>query len=165
MSKKRKLTEFGIIKLNEKCSAILQNKLPSKLKDPGSLKIPSSIGNDSTVNYLCDSGTSINLIYFWSTIISLQLVDRSIKYPWRVVENMLIKVGKFIFPVDFVIVDIDEPWDASLLILGRSFLSTSWAIMDFEAGKLTLRMDDEQEKFKIYIIVKKSSHEENSRKV
>lgn len=72
---------------------------------------------------------------------------------------MHIKVGKFLFPVDIVVLDIEKSWDASLLILGRSFLSTSRAIIDFEAGKLTSRMDDEQEKFRTYITIKISSHE------
>ncbi|XP_022869120.1 uncharacterized protein LOC111388596, partial [Olea europaea var. sylvestris] len=96
--------------------------------------------------------------------ISLQLADRSIKYPRGVVENVLIKVGKFIFPVDFVVLDIEESWDAALLILGRSFLSTSQAVMDFESGELTLRVKDKQEKFKIYNIIENPLQEEISKK-
>lgn len=65
---------------------------------------------------------------------------------------MLIKVGKFTFPIDLVILDMEEIWDATLLILGRSFLSTSRATMDFESDDLTLRVDDQQEKYKIYIV-------------
>ncbi|XP_022865364.1 uncharacterized protein LOC111385219 [Olea europaea var. sylvestris] len=120
LSKKKRLTDFKTIKLNEECSAILHNKLPPKLQDPGSLKIPCSIGNDSNFNYLCDSGANINLMPFSvyrelgleelnDTSISLQLADRSIKYPGEVVENVLIKVGKFIFSIDFVVLDIEEP--------------------------------------------------------
>ncbi|XP_022867336.1 uncharacterized protein LOC111387049 [Olea europaea var. sylvestris] len=120
LSKKRRLTNFETIKLNEECSAILQNKLPPKIQDLGSLKIPCSIGNDSKFNCLCDSGASIDLMPFSvyrelqleelkDTSISLQLGDRSIKYPRGVVENVLIKVGKFIFSIDFVVLDIEEP--------------------------------------------------------
>ncbi|XP_022865368.1 uncharacterized protein LOC111385223 [Olea europaea var. sylvestris] len=158
LSKKKRLTDFETIKLNEVCSAILHNKLTPKLQDPVSLKIRCSIGNDSNFNYLCDSGANINLMPFSrelglkelkDTSISLQLADRSIKYPGEVVENVLIKVGKFIFSIDFVVLDIEEPWDAVLLILSRSFLSTSRAVMDFESGELTLRVEDKQENFKI----------------
>ncbi|XP_022843424.1 uncharacterized protein LOC111366979 [Olea europaea var. sylvestris] len=148
LSKKRRLIDFETIKLNEECSAILQNKLPPKLQDPGSLKIPCSIGNDSNFNCLCDSGP-----------------NRSIKYPRGVVENVLIKVGNFIFPIDFVVLDIEEPWYVVLIILGRSFLSTSRAVMDFECGELTLRVEDKQEKFKIYNTIENPLHEEISKKV
>ncbi|XP_022880987.1 uncharacterized protein LOC111398300 [Olea europaea var. sylvestris] len=120
LSKKRRLTNFETIKLNEECSAILQNKLPHKLRDPGSLKIPYLIGKDLNFNYLCDSGASINSMPFSvyrklgleelnDTSISLQLADRSIKYLGRVVENVLIKVDNFIFSIDFVVLDIEEP--------------------------------------------------------
>ncbi|XP_022863621.1 uncharacterized protein LOC111383714 [Olea europaea var. sylvestris] len=92
LSKKRRPTDFETIKLNEECSAIMQNKLAPKLRDPGSLKIPCSIGSDSNFNCLCDSGASINLMPFSvykklgleelkNTSISLQLADRSIKCP------------------------------------------------------------------------------------
>lgn len=72
---------------------------------------------------------------------------------------MFIKVDKFIFPVDFVVLDIEKPWDTFVLIFGQSFLSTSRAIMDFEAGNY------EQEKFKIHTTIEKPSHEVNSKKV
>ncbi|XP_022866253.1 uncharacterized protein LOC111386055 [Olea europaea var. sylvestris] len=174
LSKKRRLIDFETIKLNEEYSAILQNKLPLELQHPGSLKIPCS-GNDLTFNCLCDSGASINLMSFSvyrilgleklkDRSISLQLVDRSIKYPRRVVENVLIKVGIFIFPVDFVVLDIEESLNVVLFILGRSFLSTSRAIMDFESDELTLRVEDKQEKFKIYNTMKNPLQEEISKK-
>ncbi|XP_022891869.1 uncharacterized protein LOC111406722 [Olea europaea var. sylvestris] len=175
LSKKRRFSNFETIKLNEECSAILHNKLPPKLQDPGSLKIPCSIENDSNCNCLCDSRASINLMSLSvyrklgleelkGTSISLQLADISIKYPRGVVENVLIKVGKFIFSIDFVVLDIEEPWDAALLILGRSFLSTSGAVMDFESGELTLRVEDKQDKFKIYNTIENPLHEEVSKK-
>ncbi|XP_037497547.1 uncharacterized protein LOC119371449, partial [Jatropha curcas] len=71
------------------------------------------------------------------TRMSLQLADRSIKYPREIVEDVLIKVGKFIFPNDFVILDIDEDREGSL-ILGRPFLATGRALIDVYKGKLTL---------------------------
>lgn len=122
----------------------MQYKLPLKLNDLGSL----SIGNNSNFSCLCDFGTSINLmpisIYrklgleeLKDTIMFNQLEDRSIKHHLGVVENLLIKVGKLIFPVDFIVLDIEEYLGVSL-ILGRHFLFTSRIIMDFETSKLTL---------------------------
>ncbi|XP_073277685.1 uncharacterized protein [Primulina huaijiensis] len=111
LTKKRKLVDFETVKLSEKCSAILQNKLPPKLKDPGSFSIPCTIGNSNFNKALCDLGASVNLMPYSCfeklgigevkpTTISLQLADRSIKYPRGVIEDVLVKVDKFIFPVD-----------------------------------------------------------------
>jgi len=59
---KRKLNDHETIMLNEECSAILLNKLPPKLKDPGSFTIPCTIGNSYFEKPLCDLGASINLM-------------------------------------------------------------------------------------------------------
>ncbi|KAL0411764.1 UNVERIFIED_CONTAM: hypothetical protein Slati_3766100 [Sesamum latifolium] len=123
---KRKWEEGETVKLNEECSAILQNKLPSKLKDPGSFSIPCTIGNIAFNKVLCD------------------LADRSIKYPRGIVEDVLVKVGKFILPVDFIVLDMKEDNNMPL-ILGRPFLATSRALIDVQKGQLTLRVNDEQE--------------------
>ena len=62
LSKKRRLSEFETMNLIEECSAILQRKLPQKLKDPGSFTIPSKIGNSNFKRALCDLGANINLM-------------------------------------------------------------------------------------------------------
>ena len=62
LSKKRKIAEEGIVNLTATCSAIIQQRLPAKLKDPGSLTIPCSIGKYEFKKALCDSGVSINLM-------------------------------------------------------------------------------------------------------
>ncbi|KAL0458077.1 UNVERIFIED_CONTAM: hypothetical protein Slati_0434900 [Sesamum latifolium] len=100
ISNKRKWEGGETVKLNEECSAILQNKLPPKLKDPGSFSIPCTIGNTDFDKALCDLGSSVNLMPYpifeklemhelTPTIITLQLVDRSIKYPRGIVEDVL----------------------------------------------------------------------------
>ncbi|GJR35997.1 reverse transcriptase domain-containing protein [Tanacetum coccineum] len=66
---------------------------------------------------------------------SIQLADRSIKYPIGVCENLLVKVNKFIFPVDFVVLEMDED-ELVPIILGRPFLATARAIIDVHEGKL-----------------------------
>ncbi|KAJ9145691.1 hypothetical protein P3X46_028044 [Hevea brasiliensis] len=119
LSKKRKLEDYGIVALTEECSAILQNKLPPKLKDLRSFSIPCLIGNKKIDKALCDLGASISLMplsickkleigELKPITISLQLADRSIKYPVGILENIPIKVGKFFIPVDFVVLEMEE---------------------------------------------------------
>ncbi|XP_074336854.1 uncharacterized protein LOC141674026 [Apium graveolens] len=119
LSRKLKLEELETVTLTEECGVILQQKLPPKLKDPGSLTIPCTIGNFSFDKCLCDLGSSINLMPLSilkklglpdpkPVNMSLQLVDRSITYPRGVVEDVLVKVDKLIFPADFVILDFEE---------------------------------------------------------
>ncbi|XP_010248013.1 PREDICTED: uncharacterized protein LOC104590935 [Nelumbo nucifera] len=154
ISNKRKLEEFDMVKLNEECLAILQNKLPPKLKDSWSFSIPCTIGEINFDKALCDLGASINLMPFsffkkfglkepTPTTFSLQLADRSIKYPRGVVENVLIKVDKFIFLVDFIILDMEEDYDMPL-ILGRLFLATGRALIDVQQEKLSFRINDDE---------------------
>ena len=82
------------------------------------------------------------------TTVSLQLADRSITYPRGVVEDVLVKVDKFIFPVDFIVLDMEEDEDVPI-ILGRPFLATGRTLIDVHQGKLTLRLDDEEVVFKV----------------
>lgn len=99
LSKKRRIQEDEIVALTEECSAILQRKLPPKLKDSGSFSIPCTIGSMTIGKALCDLGASINLMPLSilrklgieevkPTSVSLQLADRSIKYPYGVVEDV-----------------------------------------------------------------------------
>ena len=114
LSKKRKIAEEGIVNLTATCSAIIQQKLPAKMKDPGSFTIPWSIWKYEFKKALCDSGASINLMpllvvqrvnlgVLTPTAITLQMTDRSMAQPEGILEDVLVKVGKFIFLVDFVI--------------------------------------------------------------
>ncbi|XP_075515718.1 uncharacterized protein LOC142550529 [Primulina tabacum] len=164
LSNKRKLVDFETMKLSEECSAILQNKLPPKAKDPGSFSIPCTIGNSFFGKALCDLGTSINLMPYScfgnlgigevkSTTISLQLADRSIKYPRGVVEDVLVKVDKFIFPLDFVVLDMEEDLEIPL-ILGRLFLATRKALIDVHKGELVLRLNDESVVLNVFQSIK-----------
>ena len=83
------------------------------------------------------------------TTISLQMVDRFITYPQGVIEDVLVKVDKFIFLVNFVILDTKEDQEI-LIILGIPFLATGRALIDVLSGNLTLRVNDEEVKFNIY---------------
>ncbi|XP_065638021.1 uncharacterized protein LOC136071088 [Quercus suber] len=160
ISKKRKLEEHETIMLTEKSSAILQKKLPLKLKDPGSFTIPCTIGKSYFDRDLCNLGASINLMPLSvfrklgfgevkPTTISLQLADRSIKYPRGVIEHVLVKVDKFIFPVDFIVLDMDEDEEIPL-ILGRPFLATGRTLIDVQQGKLVLRVGEDEVTFDVF---------------
>ncbi|XP_016168688.1 uncharacterized protein LOC107611252 [Arachis ipaensis] len=154
ITKKKSWHEKETVILTQECSAIIQKGLPPKLKDPGSFLIPCTIGNMAIDKALCDLGASINLMPLAmmkklmieevkSTRMSLQLADRSLKIPNGVVENLLVKVRKFIFPADFVILDMDEEGNNSI-ILGRPFLGTARAIIDVEKGEMVLRVHEGQ---------------------
>ncbi|KAL0368338.1 UNVERIFIED_CONTAM: hypothetical protein Scaly_1052700 [Sesamum calycinum] len=86
-------------------------------------------------------------------IITLQLADRSIKYPRGVVEDVLVKVGKFIIPIDFIVLDMEEDINM-LLLLGRAFLATSRALIDVQKGQPTLRVNDEHVVFNMFKLMK-----------
>ncbi|XP_071917004.1 uncharacterized protein [Coffea arabica] len=159
MSKKRKIVDNEMIALTEECSALIKNKLPPKLKDPGSFSIPCTIGQLHFSNALCDLGASVSLMplsvarrlglqELKATNITLQLADRSITRPTGILENVLIKVRQSIIPVDFVVLDIEE--DVRMpIILGRPFLATARTIIDVEKGKLILRVNGEELEFNL----------------
>ncbi|KAL2513313.1 Aspartic peptidase domain containing protein [Abeliophyllum distichum] len=164
LSNKRKLEEHEIVMLTKECSAILQNKLPPRLKDPGSFNIPCTIGSLFFDKALCDLGASVNLMPYSifkqlglgeakSTTVTLQLTDRSIKRPRRIVEDILVKVGKFIFPADFIILDMYEDRDVPL-ILGRPFLATGRAVINVQKGELMLKLNDEHITFNVFKEIK-----------
>jgi hypothetical protein len=164
LSNKRKLEEYETVALTEECSAILQKKLPPKLKDPGSFTIPCSIGNSIFEKALCDLGASINLMPLSifkklgvgeakPTTVTLQLADRSLKHPKGIIEDVLVKVGKFIFPADFIILDMEEDNEIPIL-LGQPFLATGGALIDVKKGELRLRVNEEEVIFNVFKAIK-----------
>ncbi|KAL5542129.1 hypothetical protein UlMin_009839 [Ulmus minor] len=164
LMKKRKFGEFEIVALTRECSAALQSKLPPKLQDPGSFTIPCSIGGQYCGKALCDLGASINLMPMSifktlgigearPTTVSLQLADRSIAQPEGKIEDVLVKVDKFIFPVDFIILDFEADMEVPI-ILGRPFLATGRALIDVHNGELTMRVQDEKVTFNVFQAMK-----------
>ncbi|XP_070049582.1 uncharacterized protein [Nicotiana tomentosiformis] len=161
LTKKRKIEKTSVVKLTEHCSAILKNKLPQKCGDPESFTIPCSLGTTTFDKSLCDSGASINLmplsIYMKlekeieeirSAPISLQLADQTTLIPEGIVEDVLVRVDKFVFPVDFIVVNMEENKKAPF-ILGRPFLATGRAILDIHERKFMLRVGDETMTFEM----------------
>nr|GEX94471.1 hypothetical protein [Tanacetum cinerariifolium] len=118
LTNKDKLFELAKVPLNENCSAMLLKKLLEKLGDLASL------------------------LELTPTRMTLELADRSITRPKGVVEDVFVKVGKFYFPTDFMVVDF-EANPRVPLILGRSFLRTGRALIDVYREEITLRVNDE----------------------
>ena len=160
MSNKKKLDLVGKVSLFESCNAIIQRKLSKKLKDPSNFTIPCLIGEHAFKKALCDLGAIINLMPLsvakkpnlgepTPTTLSLLMVDRSMTYPQGIIKDVLVKVVKFIFLVDFVVLDMEEDKKVPL-ILGRPFMTIGQALIDVKYGELTLRMGDDQVKFNWY---------------
>ncbi|XP_049344200.1 uncharacterized protein LOC125808563 [Solanum verrucosum] len=155
LSNKRKVEETSVVKLNAHCSAILQNKLPQKYGVPGSFIIPCALGTARLEKSLCGSRASINLLplsifkklegklrIMKSIPMSLQLADQSTIIPEGIVEDFLVRVDKFVFPVYFSVVDMEENKEV-LLILDRPFLATGREILDVYEEKQMLRVGEE----------------------
>ncbi|XP_070057930.1 uncharacterized protein [Nicotiana tomentosiformis] len=170
VANKMRLTEFETVALTEECSSRIQSKLPQKLKDPGSFTIQISIGKHAVGRALCDLGASINLMQLsvfrqlglgepCPTTVILQLADRSLAHPEGVIEDVLVQVGSFIFPADFIILDY-EPNQEVPFILGRPFLATGRAIIDVWEGKMTMRVGDRVEVFNVYKALRLPAHYE-----
>ena len=164
LSQKRRLADFKIVNLIEECSAILQRKLPQKLKDPGSFTIPCSIGNAIFERDLCDLGANINFMPLsifrrlglgeaCPTTVTFQLADRSLKHPRGVIEYVLVKVDKFIFPIDFIVLDMEEDKEIPI-ILGKPFLGTGRAMIDVQRGELKLTVQEDVVKFNVFEAMK-----------
>ncbi|XP_060211955.1 uncharacterized protein LOC132639529 [Lycium barbarum] len=172
LSSKRKLVEASVVVLTEKCSAMLQNKLPQKLGDPGSFTIPCTLGGVYFEKALCDFGASINLMPFYifrkldlgeikNTSVSLQFADQSTKKPKGVIENILVRVDKFVFPVDFIVLEMQECRDEPI-ILGGPFLATGRATIDVHQRQFILRVDEERVIFDMQKLLRFSGDETSS---
>ncbi|GJU68191.1 reverse transcriptase domain-containing protein, partial [Tanacetum coccineum] len=156
---KEKLSEMARTPLNEHCSAVILNKLPKKLGDPSKFLIPCDfLGMDECLA-LADLGASINLmpLSVWKklslpeltpTCMTLELANRSITKPIGIAEDVYLKVGKFKFPADFIVVDFDADPRVPL-ILERSFLKTGCALIDVYEGELTFRVGKEAVTFNL----------------
>ncbi|GJW05333.1 reverse transcriptase domain-containing protein [Tanacetum coccineum] len=132
LSNKARLEEACTVTMNERCSAVLLNKFPSKEKDPGSFTIPCDIGHLHINNALADLGA----------------------------KDVLIKIDKFILLIDFVILDTRE--DSRIpIILGRPFQATARAIIDVFNKKITLRVGSEEVIFDVNQSMKKPHTEDD----
>ncbi|GJY55731.1 reverse transcriptase domain-containing protein [Tanacetum coccineum] len=139
ISNKHKIEQISATFLSDESLAMIQNKVPPKLRDPESFLIPCNFSKTFSCNALADLGASINLMPYslyaklsLETLkpikMSVRLADRSFQYPVGIAENLLVEVGKFTFPADFVILKMEE--DSKVpLILGRPFLHPADAVI------------------------------------
>ena len=160
--------------ITEQVSAIIQCKTPVKYKDPGCPTILVNIGGIRVEKALLDLGASVNLLPYSMyrqlelgelkpTSITLSLADRSIKIPKGTVEDVLIQVDKFYYPVDFVVLD-SEPAASGAnyvpIILGRPFLATSNAIINCRNGVMQLTFGNMTLELNIFNLTKKHMQSE-----
>ncbi|RVW92491.1 hypothetical protein CK203_042685 [Vitis vinifera] len=160
--------------LTEQVSAILQCKSPLKYKDPGSPTISVMIGGKVVEKALLDLGASVNLLPYSvykqlglgelkPTTITLSLADRSMKIPRGVIEDVLVQVDNFYYPVDFIVLDTDPTVkEANLvpIILGRPFLATSNAIINCRNGLMQLTFGNMTLDLNIFYMSKKQITQE-----
>ncbi|GJR27313.1 hypothetical protein Tco_1103545 [Tanacetum coccineum] len=136
----------------------INKSIPRKEKDLGSFTLPCYINNVCFDNALADLGASVSVMPLLTylnlglgelahTKLTVELADRTVKYPKGIAKNVLVGIGKFVFPVDFIILDMPEDIKVPL-ILERPFLSTAHAKIDVFKRKITLRVGEEKIIFK-----------------
>ncbi|XP_070014512.1 uncharacterized protein [Nicotiana sylvestris] len=130
-----------------------------KLEDPGTLTISCTIGSADFAKALCDLGRSINLIPYSvfktfgirlprPTSMRLQMMYQTMKRPLGIIDDVLVRVDKFILPAGFVILDCEVDYGVPI-ILGRTFLAMGKALVDVEAGELTFRVGEQKVVFHV----------------
>ncbi|XP_075107036.1 uncharacterized protein LOC142180018 [Nicotiana tabacum] len=171
VANKTRLTEFETAALTEECTSRIQHKLPQKLKDLGSFTILVRISEIDVGRALCDLGESINLMSLLvfkqlglgdlrPTTVMLQLADRSYVYHEGVIVDVLLQIGKFIFPIDFIILDYEAD-ELVLIILERPLLTTGDVIIKVREGKMIMRVDNEEAVFNVYRAIQLPRHYED----
>ncbi|XP_021750493.1 uncharacterized protein LOC110716175 [Chenopodium quinoa] len=146
LSGRRTCDVVETVNLTENCSAIIMNKMPPKLKDPENFSIPCTINKMQIDNALCDLGASFSLMSYsvyqrlelgelLPSNITLQLAYRSIKFTKGKVEDVPLRLGKFVILVDFVFLEMNE--DAT------PFPATSGAMIGVKSAKISLKVGDE----------------------
>ncbi|XP_015167659.1 uncharacterized protein [Solanum tuberosum] len=139
------------------CSDIATRSMVQKKEYPGAFTIPCTIGSIKFAKALCDLGANINLMPLSiykklglgvprPTSMRLMMADRSVKWPVRVLCDVLVKVDTFIFSANFVILDCEVDFEVSI-ILGRPFLATRRALVDVEREELKFRLNKDEVKF------------------
>ncbi|KAJ1270384.1 hypothetical protein BS78_06G048600 [Paspalum vaginatum] len=148
------------VKLTTECSAAIMDTPLQKKADPGCPTIPCSIGALNIDKALCDLGASVSVMpksVFDKlklpkpepTSMCLELVDRSIRYPEGVTENVPVKIGANLVPVDFVILEMGGS-SRSPLILGTPFLRTAQANINVGEGMIKFNIIGESSSFKFH---------------
>nr|GEY36422.1 hypothetical protein [Tanacetum cinerariifolium] len=139
-------------------TSLLDNALPPKEKDPKSFTLPCYINNLCINKALADLWASVSVMPFTTytklglgelapTKLIVELANRIVKRPKGIAENVLVRIDKFVFLVDFVVLDMPEDIKTPL-ILGRPFLSIAHTKIDVFKRKITLRVGNDKVLFK-----------------
>ncbi|KAL4388076.1 hypothetical protein GQ457_09G021400 [Hibiscus cannabinus] len=158
VTRKKQIEEFESAAATETCLALMHNKVPAKKTDPSSFTIECFIGHNYPTKALCDPVASINLMpkYVFQklgigeakpTTVMLQLADHSYVQPEGKIEDILVQVDKFIFSADFLILDCEAD-EYAPIILGRPFLSTNRALIDFDNDEIIFKVENNSVKLK-----------------
>ncbi|XP_042027512.1 uncharacterized protein LOC121774703 [Salvia splendens] len=170
-----RVTEEGRMVTEENVSAVIQRSdLPSKKTDLEMFTLPISIGDIQVEHAMCDLEVSISVLLYsiykklgepklLDTDIMIQLADRSCIHPEGILEDVIVKVNNFMYPVDFFVIKMTEPAakESSGVLLGRPFLSTASTIIDVRKGTISLDFNGEQFTFNIDEAMKRSRDSEN----
>ncbi|XP_070049140.1 uncharacterized protein [Nicotiana tomentosiformis] len=157
VTKKRSMN-CETIKMTHEVSAMVHSMAP-KLEDPDAFTIPCTIGSANFAKALYDLGARINLMPYSvfkmlgigqprPTSMRLQMADQTTKRPLGIIDDVLVRVDKFILPVDFVILDCEVDYEVPIIIR-RTFLATGKALVDVKAEELTFRVGDEKVVFHV----------------
>ena len=159
----------------EQSTSLIRNNLAPKYKDPGSPTISIVVGNSKLGHALVDLGASVNLLPYSVyvelrlgelelTNITLQLANCRVKIPRGIVKDVLVKVDKFYFPMDFVVLDTQPVVNQGtrlLVILGRPFLATANAIIHCRGGLMTLSFGNMTVNLNIFNVIKEIGDDED----
>ncbi|GJW97307.1 hypothetical protein Tco_0179115 [Tanacetum coccineum] len=159
VANKPRTEEDEDVRLNHMCSALFQNQLRPKEQDPGSFILPCSIRRLDFNNALADLGASISImpLSMYKRLgmgklepidMIIEMADNTKRTPKGIVRNLLIKIDKFIFPVDFVILEMVEDFRIPI-ILGRPLLAITRATIDIFKKSISLEMGNEKVIFKM----------------
>jgi hypothetical protein len=164
--------------LAKQVSAILHNNNALKYKDPGCPIISCFIGEHKIKRALLDLGASVNLLPYSvfqnlnlgelkPTSVTLLLADRYVKVSRGIVKDVLVQVDKFIYPVDFIVLDTQHVEACNLIhvILGRSFLATSNALINCRNGLMKLSFGNMTLEMNIFNICKQTGDDNDLQEV
>ncbi|KAL7604300.1 hypothetical protein Lser_V15G15329 [Lactuca serriola] len=157
LTNRKKMEEASKVVLNENCSTEMLNKLPKKMANSYALTDSEASVNLMPYSFFKKS----NLPELRPIQMAIYLVNKMVTFPKGICEDLLVKVDKFIFPADFIVLDMEEDHQV-LIILGRTFLNSACAIVDIRESKLTIRVGDDSITFGVDQAMKHSKYSDDT---
>jgi hypothetical protein len=175
---KRKLNVKRKAFLAEQVGVVLQNNNVLKYKDPSCPTISCFIGEHKIEKVLLDLGASVNLLLYSvfqslnlgelkPTSVTLLLIDKSVKVCRGIIKDVLVQVDKFIFPVDFIVLDTQlvEECNSIPVILEHPFLATSNALINYRNGLMKLFFENMTLEMNVFNICKQPGDDNDLQEV